>query len=132
MAYRKPAFFIRSVFNPLAMRFGIGGTTTLSVPRRRSGGEQRVPLVILEQDGQRYLVSARGETDWVRNLRAAGGQGELERRGATERFSSSEVAVGERSALLEAYRKLAGQAVSGHFKALPDPADHPVFRLEPR
>jgi hypothetical protein len=34
-----------------------------------------------------------------------------------------------------AYRKpppftgVAGRAVTGHFAALPDPADHPVFRL---
>jgi hypothetical protein len=125
MAYRAPSFIVKHLFNPLAMRLGIGGSQKLRVRRRRSGGLQEVPVITLEQDGARYLVSARGETDWVKNLRAAGGEGELD--GAP--FTSTEVAPGERAAILDAYQRKAGRAVEGHFSALPDPADHPVFRL---
>jgi hypothetical protein len=125
MAYRRPAPFVRKVFNPIALRFGIGGTIPLKVRRRRTGGVQTVPVIVLDHEGARFLVSARGETDWVRNLRAAGGAGEL----GDRPFESIEVPVEERPPILAAYQQLAGQAVKSHFKALPDPADHPVFRL---
>ena len=132
MAYRKPNAFTRRVFNPIAMRFNISGTRTLSVERRRSGGVQQVPVLPLEHGGHRYLVSPRGEADWVRNLRAAGGHVELSGKGASERLLAREVPVAERGPMLEAYQKRAGRAVASHFAALPDPADHPVFRLEAR
>ena len=45
------------------------------------------------------------------------------------RFVASEVPIEERRPLLEAYRKLAGKAVVAHFEALPDAADHPVFKV---
>jgi hypothetical protein len=125
MAYRKPTWFVRNVFNPLALRTGLSGTQTLEVRRRRSGGPQRVPVIAVEHEGARYLVSPRGETDWVRNLRAAGGRGQL----GSEPFAATEVPAAERPPILDVYRKAAGMAVAAHFKALPDPADHPVFRL---
>jgi deazaflavin-dependent oxidoreductase (nitroreductase family) len=50
---------------------------TLHVRGRTTGQWRSVPVNVLELDGEHYLVSARGETGWVRNLRAAGG-GELE------------------------------------------------------
>lgn len=131
MAYRKPPFFVRRVFNPIAMRFGIGGTKTLVVRGRRSGKEQRVPVITIEKDGVRYLVSPRGETDWVRNLRAAG-EAELRGGGSAERIRATELPVAERPPMLAVYQDVAGKAVESHFKALPDPADHPVFRIERR
>jgi hypothetical protein len=129
MAYLRPNAFERGVFNRLAMRFGISGTSTLAVPRRRGGEPLRVPVIPLDHEGARYLVSTRGESEWVRNLRAAGG-GELERKGSSERFRVAEVPVAERPPLIDAYRKRAGREVERYFKKLPDPADHPVFRLE--
>ena len=130
MAYRKPNAFTRKVFNPLAMRFHISGTSSLGVRRRRSGEIQRVPVILLERDGAEYLVSVRGESDWVKNLREAG-EAELEGKDGTRRVRVAEIPVAERPPVLEAYQELAGRAVASHFKALPDPADHPVFRLEP-
>jgi deazaflavin-dependent oxidoreductase (nitroreductase family) len=125
MAYRKPNAFTSKVFNPIALRFGIGGTRRLTVRGRRSGLPRTIPVVPVEHDGRRYLVSPRGETEWVRNLRAAG---EAELDGV--RVHLTEVPVVERRPILDAYQKLAGRAVSSHFKALPDAADHPVFRVE--
>lgn len=128
MAYRKPPLFVRQVFNPIAMKFAISGTQTLVVRGRRTGEQHRVPVIPLELQGARYLVSPRGEADWVRNLRAAG-QGELHSSGVAKQFQATEVPVGERGPILAAYQKAAGKAVASHFKALPDPADHPVFRI---
>ncbi|HEX2504260.1 MAG TPA: nitroreductase/quinone reductase family protein, partial [Miltoncostaeaceae bacterium] len=84
MAYLAPPWFARRVFNPIAMRFGLSGTETVTVPGRRTGRPLRVPVIPVEHAGARYLVSTRGESDWVKNLRAAGG-GELARRGHTRR-----------------------------------------------
>lgn len=132
MAYRKPPLFARRVFNPIAMKFGISHSETLAVPGRRTGQEHRVPVIPVEIQGQRYLVSPRGEADWVRNLRAAAGQGELRTGAGPKPFRADEVPVAERAPILAAYQKAAGRAVASHFKALPDPADHPVFHLAPR
>ncbi len=130
MAYLRPAGFIRRVFNPLAMRFHIAGSATLTVPGRRTGGARSVRLIPVEMDGTRYLVSARGETEWVRNLRAAEG-GMLVTKKASERFRATEIPAAERPEIISAYRKRAGRSVSSYFTKLPDPADHPVFKVEP-
>jgi len=127
MAYRRPSFFTRRVFNPLAMRFPVRGVTTLAVVGRRSGRIHRVPVIPIEHGGREYLVSPRGESDWVRNLRVAG-EAALRGRG----IRATEVPVAERPPILAKYEDVAGRAVASHFKALPDPADHPVFRIEPR
>lgn len=131
MAYLRPPLFQRAVFNPLAMRFGISGAVTLQVPQRRGGHVQRVPLVPVEIDGVRHLVSVRGEAVWVRNLRAAGLRGALQTKDGIEPFRAVEVPVPERPAVIDAYRALAGRAVASYFRKLPEPADHPVFRIEP-
>ena len=44
----------------------------LTVRGRNSGQPRTVPIVIIEQKGQRYVSSPYGIVDWVRNLRAAG------------------------------------------------------------
>ncbi|MEA2302496.1 MAG: hypothetical protein QOE44_3031 [Solirubrobacteraceae bacterium] len=129
MAYLKPPTFARRVFNPLAMRFEIGGAATLAVPLRESGGTQRVPVIPVEHDGSTYIVSTRGESDWVRNLRAAGGRGAIERGSASEAFAASELPVDERDPVIAAYREKAGRTVAPYWKKLPAAADHPVFRI---
>jgi len=131
MAYLKPPWFTQRVFNPLAMKFGIGGAVALAVAGRKTGQQRMVPVIPVECNGVRYLVCPRGETEWVRNLRAASA-GELRRKGTTERLTATEVPVDERPPILEAYRRVAGRVVESQFKTLPDPADHPVFRIEPR
>ncbi len=131
MAYLRPAFFTRRIFNPLAMRFGISGAVTLAVAGRRSGHEQAIPVIPVEYGGVRYLVSPRGEAEWVRNLRASGGQGALRSAGKSERFHASEIPAAERPLILTAYQEVAGRAVAGNFAALPEPQDHPIFRLAP-
>lgn len=44
----------------------------LTVRGRKSGQPRSTPVVIVEQEGKRYLLSPFGVVDWVRNLRASG------------------------------------------------------------
>ena len=129
MAYLKPGAVTRKVFNPIAMRLGFWNVETLTVPRRKSGELQSVPVIPVDHEGARYIVSTRGESDWVRNLRAAGG-GELRRKGQTEKVQVVELPIEERPPVIAAYRAKVGKEVNQYFDKLPDPADHPVFRLE--
>jgi deazaflavin-dependent oxidoreductase (nitroreductase family) len=125
-SYVPHGFFLGRVVNPLIMRLGL--LPTLAVRGRASGTWRTVPVHVLELEGVRYLVAPRGDTHWARNLRASG-EGELRRRGRTERFRASEVPVGERPRLIDAYLARWGREVKAVFEQLPDPADHPVFRL---
>lgn len=129
MPYVRPPLLVRRVFNPIAMRFGISGTEALAVRGRRSGAVHRVPVIPVAHEGARYLVSPRGETDWVRNLRAAGG-GDLGPWKGTRPFHATELSAAERPPVIAAYRAAAGRAVKSFFEAMPDAADHPVFRID--
>lgn len=126
MAYLKPPWFVVNVFNRLAMAFGIGGTQTLVVSRR-SGGTQRIPVVAPEVAGLKYLVSTRGESQWVRNVRA---DPNIVLDG--KRYIAAEVPVPDRGPILAVYRPLAGRVVEEYWRKLPDDGDHPVFALTPR
>ena len=45
------------------------------VARRQSDGQvQEIPVIPVRVEGRLYVVSTRGEADWVRNVRAAGGK----------------------------------------------------------
>jgi deazaflavin-dependent oxidoreductase (nitroreductase family) len=128
MAYLKPPAIVSSVFNKFAMQVELYGVATLSVTGRKTGRTQQIPVIPVDLDGTRYVVSVRGESDWVRNLRIAG-TCELRRKGLIEQFHATEVPVGEREAVLDAYRAKAGRTVELYWRRLADPADHPTFRL---
>ncbi|MFT4395124.1 nitroreductase family deazaflavin-dependent oxidoreductase [Gordonia lacunae] len=74
--YKAPSGF-DAVFNR-AVRWladhgvNLAGAQTLTVVGRRTGTPQRVPVNVLRRDGTDYLVAVRGDTQWVRNARAAG------------------------------------------------------------
>jgi deazaflavin-dependent oxidoreductase (nitroreductase family) len=98
---------------------------------RRSGRRRTTPVAVLDYEGQRYLVSYRGESEWVRNLRASG-TGELRRRGKVEPFRATEVTDPDlQHRVVDSYLQRWGRQVKGYFELLPDPADHPVFRIQP-
>ncbi|MGZ4658222.1 MAG: nitroreductase family deazaflavin-dependent oxidoreductase [Blastococcus sp.] len=130
MPYLKPAAFTRNVVNPVVSRLHTGGVETLTVTGRSSGKPRSVPVIPVAVRGERYLVAPFGESDWVRNLRVAG-RATLRGHDATGSFSATEVPAGERADIVAAYRSVAGRTVERCFVALPDPADHPVFRLRP-
>jgi len=125
--YLKPGWLVSRVVNPLLMRLGI--VPTLAVRGRTSGEWRTVPVNVLELDGQRYLVAPRGDTQWVRNLRATG-HGELRWRSRIEPFRATELPDDEKPRIVDAYLTRWGYQVKGAFETLPNPADHPVFRLE--
>jgi deazaflavin-dependent oxidoreductase (nitroreductase family) len=128
MTYLKPPALTRHLANPLAMRLGARGVATLTVAGRRTGDPRKVPVIPVEVGGSRYLVSPYGESDWVRNLRAAG-KGELSSKGRAEAIRATEVPVDQREAIIARYREVAGSHVGPYFTKLPDPRDHPVFQV---
>ena len=79
--YEKPDWLTQHVFNPLVslltnLGVSVRGSRILVVRGRKSGQIRTTPVNPLEIGGKRYLVAPRGETEWVRNLRATRG-GEL-------------------------------------------------------
>lgn len=78
------------------------GSRILQVPGRRSGALQQVPVNLLVLDGRRFLVSPRGNTQWVRNVRAAGGA-TLRVGRRTEDVALVELPVEHRVPVLRAY-----------------------------
>jgi len=86
------------------VRLGVGfrGARELRVVGRKSGQVRSTVVNLLDVDGQRYLVAPRGTTDWVRNVRAAGG-GELRLGRRAEPFRALEVADADKDPILRAY-----------------------------
>jgi deazaflavin-dependent oxidoreductase (nitroreductase family) len=79
--YEKPDWLTKHVFNPVVslltnLGVSVRGSRVLVVRGRKSGQIRTTPVNPLEIGGKRYLVAPRGETEWVRNLRATRG-GEL-------------------------------------------------------
>ena len=128
MAYLKPPALTRRLANPLAMRLNPRDVATLTLAGRRTGKTRKVPVIPVEVGASRYLVSPYGESDWVRNLRAAG-KGELSRKGRAEAFEAIEVTADQRGTIIARYREVAGRVVDPYFTKLPDARDHPVFQI---
>ena len=128
--YLKPPWMQRHVGNRLAPLFQPSLLSKLSVPGRSSGRWHTTPVAVLEHEGERYLVSYRGQSDWTRNLRASL-RGRLRRKGQVEEITVTEVPVEERPVLLEVYGQRYGKmpTVGRVLRQLPDPADHPIFRI---
>jgi deazaflavin-dependent oxidoreductase (nitroreductase family) len=107
--YRPPGWFTRNVFNQsvaFLTRQGVSvlGSRILAVKGRASGQWRTTPVNLLTFDGSRYLVAPRGETQWVRNLRAAGA-GELRLGRRAEGFRGRELTDDEKVPVLRAYLK---------------------------
>ncbi len=117
----------------------LGRAVTLEVRGRRSGATVAVPLVVAELDGAEYLVSMLGDrANWVRNVRASGGEASLFHRGRRD-VHLVEVPAEQRPPILARYLDLAPgarphipvsrRAPLSEFAAIA--ADYPVFRIEP-
>ena len=110
------------------MKSTLWGVNTLEVAGRKTGAPQQVPVIPIEHDGTLYVVSTRGEAEWVRNVRAAGAL-RLGQKGDLTTYRAKEVPVERAVGVIAAYRAKAGREVNGYLKKLPADADHPVFRL---
>lgn len=126
--YVRPGFIVHRVLNPVIRKLRL--RPVLLVAGRKTGRVQEVPINPLKVDGRRYLLSPRGETQWVRNLRAAG-EGRLRHLTSVEWFSALEVPDEDKPRLVAEYKRRYGLAVKPQFDALPDPLDHPAFRVDP-
>jgi deazaflavin-dependent oxidoreductase (nitroreductase family) len=132
------------VFNRLfgaAVGFGLGLSHNylVEVKGRVSGKRYMTPVDVVELDGRRYLVAPRGETNWVRNARAAGGL-TLRKGSYRAEFRVREVGVGERPAILKAYLDRFATTVQRYFPVprgcpssefVPVADRYPVFELIP-
>ncbi len=142
--YQQPGWFTRNVFNravAVATRLGISvwGSRELRVVGRKSGAVRTTPVNLLEIEGTQYLVAPRGTTQWVRNMRAAGG-GELRLGRRVEAFRAVEIADDDKVAVLRSYLRRWKMEVGVFFQGVgPDSTDdelraiadqHPVFRVE--
>lgn len=111
---------------------------TLEVIGRKSGKIVSFPLAMVTMNGERYLVSMLGEdTNWVRNVRAAGGRARLVH-GRSEEVLLVEVDSSQRAPILKAYLQIAPGA-RPHFPVTKDvpisefekiASKYPVFKLE--
>jgi deazaflavin-dependent oxidoreductase (nitroreductase family) len=143
--YERPGWFTTNVFNKIVAGLthaGISvlGSRVLEVRGRTTGEWRRTPVNLLTQDRERYLVAPRGQTQWVRNLRASG-EGRLVLGRRNQPFTATELDDDEKPPLLRAYLKRwkfeVGMFFDGVGPDSPDSElrriapDHPVFRLGP-
>ncbi len=144
--YKKPDPFTRYVFNPLVAGLtGLGisvmGSRVLEVRGRKSGEWRSTPVNLLRVGGDEYLVAPRGHTQWVRNIRVAGG-GRLRLGRRLQDIQVSELGDEAKPPILRAYlKKWAWEtgmffdgvnAASSDEELLRIAPDHPIFRLESR
>jgi deazaflavin-dependent oxidoreductase (nitroreductase family) len=79
------------------------GSRVLVVRGRKSGEPRSNPVNLLELDGERYLVAPRGNTQWVRNARAAAGVAELRLGKRSEAVELVELPADQRVPVLRVY-----------------------------
>lgn len=133
--------FNESVAALTRLGISIWGSRVLYVRGRKSGEWRSTPVNPLTFEGQRYLVAPRGHTQWVRNVRAAGG-GELRVGRRVEAFTATELADEQKPELLRAYLRRWKFEVGVFFEGVgPDAPEeklleiapgYPVFRITTR
>jgi deazaflavin-dependent oxidoreductase (nitroreductase family) len=111
----------------------------LEVIGRKSGKSISLPVDLLDFEGRRYLVCARGNSNWVRNARAAG-QVVLARAMRRRRYAVRELPPPMRPPILKAYLDRFANQVQRFFPVQKgSPVDsfnplavrYPVFELQP-
>jgi deazaflavin-dependent oxidoreductase (nitroreductase family) len=143
--YIEPDGFTRRVFNPIVARLtgwgiSVWGSRVLSVPGRTSGEIRSTPVNVLTVGERRFLVAPRGETQWVLNVRAAGGCSlRVGRR--TESVRLRELDDDAKPEILRPYLRRWKWEVGQFFDGVgPDSSDdellaiapnHPVFEIVP-
>ena len=144
--YRAPGWFTRNVFNRTVARLtrmgvSVLGSRVLEVRGRQSGQPRRTPVNLLTIDGHEYLVSPRGHTQWVRNVRADGGRLTLILGRGRKAYEARELTAEDArtTQILRAYLKRWKAEVGVFFDGTgPDSSDaelaaiapkHPIFEL---
>ena len=140
-SYLRPRTIERVFGHMLAwlVRLGVvrGHFYVLEVRGRKSGRTIALPVDVLDLEARRYLVCARGNSNWVRNARAAG-EVVLVRAMHRQHYAVREVPIAMRPLLLKAYLDRYAREVQRFFpvakgspiEAFQDLAPrYPVFEL---
>lgn len=127
------------VFGVLAgAGIGLAHNYRLTVRGRKSGREYRTPVNVLRMTGREYLVAPRGDTAWVRNVRA-NSKLRLTRGSDDATYTAREVPIADRIPILREYLRRYSTTVQRYFAVAPGGADdefaaiagtHPVFELQ--
>src|SRR5271170_2176807 len=122
---------IERIFNRafgLMVRLGIrlSHNYLLQVRGRKTGRIYSAPVDVLDMNGRRFLVSGRGQTQWVRNALAAG-QVVLAKGSRRMNFSVHAVPDDEKPPILKAYVERFKLTVQRYF---PIPAGSPLTDFE--
>jgi deazaflavin-dependent oxidoreductase (nitroreductase family) len=124
-------------------RLGISvwGSRVLEVRGRTTGEPRHTPVNLLTIDDRKYLVSPRGNGQWVRNVRANDGHLDLLVGRRRTHWSATELADDDKVDVLRAYLRRWKAEVGVFFDGVgPDSSDdelrgiapkHPVFSLTP-
>ena len=120
--YLEPGWFTRNVFNRgvrrlTRMGISVMGSRELRVQGRKSGQWRSNPVNLLTIDGQQYLVSPRGVTQWVRNLRAAG-TGELRVGRKVQAFRGEELTGDVKAPVIREYLRKWKWEVGAFFQGI--------------
>jgi hypothetical protein len=129
MRYIKPSWFLARIVNRIALATGVVNSEPMIVIKRRSKLSQTIPMTPVDLGGVKYVVSVRGETERVKNVRA-NPHIKLPKSGATD-YVATEVPIQARKRILDVYKTTASKATNRLFRQLPEDADHPVFVLTP-
>jgi deazaflavin-dependent oxidoreductase (nitroreductase family) len=123
----------------LLLGIRISPMVLLTVRGRRTGRPRTTPVGLLVHDGHRYLFSAFGEVNWVRNLREAR-VGTVARGRQRETLPAAELSPEEAAPILQSILKSPtfGRIIRPYFPVAPDAPltdfiqearRHPVFEL---
>src|SRR5262245_65472529 len=93
------AYFNRIARPLLAAGVPTGPDVRLTGRGRKTGLPRTTPVTLCEYAGRRGLISPFGETDWARNLRAAG-EASISFRRRTEEVTAVELAEPEAAAFI--------------------------------
>jgi deazaflavin-dependent oxidoreductase (nitroreductase family) len=143
MLYHRPSGFTKRMNSFFGWLASLGltpsDTVQIEVRGRRSGKPRRTAVTWVEHGGARYLVAPRGDTQWARNARAAGGEVAIRHRGRRKGVRLHEVPIDQRAPIIQSYLKKTWRVTRGEFGIEPDSdmeafegiaAQHPVFRIE--
>jgi len=139
--YRVPSFVrLANYLTTTLLRAGMkpGNMALLTVRGRKSGLPRTTPVALIEHDGQRWLIAAFGEVDWVRNLRAAG-EASLKRGRRPQHILVKELSAEEAAPILKKSLAEAPGFLLKNFDATPESPlkhferealNHPVFLVK--
>jgi deazaflavin-dependent oxidoreductase (nitroreductase family) len=117
-------------------------TITLEVLGRKSGAPRRVAVATVSDGSSQYIVSVHGESQWVKNVRAAEGRAAI-LSGRRRLIKLSELPISERASILQLYigQGVFGRSakeIAGQFGVKPEASiaelekianRHPVFKI---